>query len=389
MAHFRHPARLRAAFAITAVLALAACEGGLDLDFRDLANSRADTSDAARRATGPRPEPDVRGVISYPNYQVAIARRGDTVGDVARRIGLTPEELARFNGVQSGDTLREGEVLALPRRISQPISTVPSPGAVDVTTLAGDAISQAEARTGAGAPPPNVPGTGVEPIRHQVSRGETAFSIARLYNVSVRALAEWNGLGSDLTVREGQFLLIPVAAPLEIVQAPGEDTTAPGEGSPTPTPPSAIQPLPEDAPPSPAAATPPAPTPDLGGTRTEASDSGARLAYPVQGSIIRAFNPATNQGINIGAPAGTPVTAADDGTVAAITRDTDQVPILVLRHSGGLLTVYANVDNLKVEKDDSVRRGQAIAEVRDTDPPFVHFEVRDGLDAVDPMPFLE
>ena len=54
-------------------------------------------------------------------------------------------------------------------------------------------------------------GVGVEPVRHRVERGETAFSIARLYDVPVRTLAEWNGLGSDFSVREGQFLLIPVA----------------------------------------------------------------------------------------------------------------------------------------------------------------------------------
>ena len=48
-----------------------------------------------------------------------------------------------------------------------------------------------------------------EPIRHKVSRGETAFTISRLYNVSIRSLAEWNGLDSNFTIREDQYLLIP------------------------------------------------------------------------------------------------------------------------------------------------------------------------------------
>ena len=386
MAFLRHKVRLRAALGASALLLVAACDGGFDFDMRDLAESRADTTNAARQATAPRPEPDERGVISYPNYQVAVARRGDTVGAVARRIGLTPEELARFNGVQTGDVMREGEVLALPRRVAEPTGAL-QPSGIDVTTLAGDAISQAEARQDPAPTPTALPQAGAEPIQHQVARGETAFSIARLYNVSVRALADWNGLGPDLNVREGQFLLIPVAIQADnAVVTP--DTSAPGQGSPTPTPPSAAQPLPENE--APAAERPPAPpSPDLGADRTQASASDSRFAFPVSGSIIRAFNGDTNQGINIGAPAGTDVTAADSGTVAAITRDTDQVPILVLRHDDGLLTVYANVDNLKVERGDTVSRGQAIAEVRDTDPPFVHFEVRDGLDAVDPMPYLE
>ena len=64
--------------------------------------------------------------------------------------------------------------------------------------------------------------------------------------------------------------------------------------------------------------------------------------------------------IDIAADAGTPVNAAADGTVAAITRDTDQVPILVLRHADNMLTVYAGVDNVKVQKGDTVKRGQPL-----------------------------
>ena len=74
--------------------------------------------------------------------------------------------------------------------------------------------------------------------------------------------------------------------------------------------------------------------------------------------------------------------------MAAITRDTDQVPILVLRHEDNLPTVYAGVDALTVEKGDKVSRGQVIGEVRQTASPFLHFEVRDGFESVDPMPYL-
>ena len=50
----------------------------------------------------------------------------------------------------------------------------------------------------------------VDPAKHKVVRGETAFIISRLYNISVRSLADWNGLDSDYTVREGQILIIPL-----------------------------------------------------------------------------------------------------------------------------------------------------------------------------------
>ena len=81
--------------------------------------------------------------------------------------------------------------------------------------------------------------------------------------------------------------------------------------------------------------------------------------------------------------------AAAAGTVAAITTDTEQVPILVIRHDNNLLTVYANIDAISVARGDRVTRGQTIAQVRRGDPSFLHFEVREGFDSVDPMPYLQ
>lgn len=409
--------RLRAIGLTTALLALGACTGGqpgmlsdLDWDFRGGANT-LDTTDAARQATAARPSPDANGVISYPGYQVALARRGDTVGSVAARVGLNPAELASYNAIQPTASLREGEVLALPRRVAAAgggagaggaisggtvaAAPLPTAGAVSVTSIATTALdrvqsSPAPTATAAAAPAaaPNDSALGaMAPTRHQVKRGETAFSIARSYNVSARALADWNGLGPDLAVREGQYLMIPTpsgAPPERAVEV----VTAPGQGSPTPTPPSAAQPLPDEKT-TPAAQAPqdrPA-SPDLGEQRTAAS--AAQFVMPVAGNIIRGYAPPRNEGIDIAAPAGTPVKAAAAGTVAAITQDTAQTPIIVIRHEGGLLTVYAGVAGTTVKKGDTVTRGQTIANVRSGDPSFLHFEVRRGAASTDPMPFLK
>ncbi|MGB5068643.1 MAG: M23 family metallopeptidase, partial [Albidovulum sp.] len=51
--------------------------------------------------------------------------------------------------------------------------------------------------------------------------------------------------------------------------------------------------------------------------------------------------------------------------------------------------IYASIDNIKVAKGDKVQRGQAIATVRAADPSALHFEVRQGFDSVDPMPYLQ
>ncbi|MDY6860642.1 MAG: peptidoglycan DD-metalloendopeptidase family protein [Pseudomonadota bacterium] len=371
----RRRPRLRALTLGCSVLALAACQD-FDLDLR---SNGANTSDAVRQQTAPRPAPDARGVISYPNYQVAVARRGDSVADVAARVGLPAGELATFNGLPQDVALREGELLALPASARE---TAPD-DTIDITTLAGGAIERADGAITPATTTTPATATQAEPIRHRVERGETAYSIARLYNVSVRSLADWNGLAPDLSVREGQYLLIPVVTTTAAPATP-ETTTPPGAISRIPVPPTAARPLP-DEPTAPAAApvTPP-PSPDLEEEKTVT----ARLAFPVEGQIFRGYEKKKNDGIDISAPAGSPIKAAEAGTVAAITRDTDQVPILVLRHSDNLLTVYANIADISVAKGDTVKRGQQVATVRASDPAFLHFEVREGFESVDPMSYL-
>ena len=372
MANFGNPVRL--ALLVSGAMTLGACDGigGFDLDLRGSAG-QLDTSEAVRNAPRGVPQPDERGVISYPAYQVAVARRGDTVQTVAARIGLPANEIARTNALSETVVLRQGEILVLPRRVSEP--GLGNPGALDVVDIAGTAIDRSENR-------PGLP-SGEQPNRHQVKPGETAFSIARLYNVPVASLAEWNGLGPNLSLRVGQFLLIPTRAAVQEVQVAAVE--APGSGSETPLPPSAATPLPtEDVKPAPA----PKPQAEPLRDRQTAASDNSRLRMPVQGRIIRPFEKGKNEGIGIAANAGASVVAADGGTVAAITRDTDQVPILVIRHKNNLLTVYAGVDEIAVQKGDTVNRGDKIAVVRAAAPPFLHFEVREGFDSVDPAPYL-
>ncbi|MGX9855892.1 peptidoglycan DD-metalloendopeptidase family protein [Limimaricola variabilis] len=418
----------------TALALLAACAEPFDPDLRDMGNG-FDTSAAALNPA-PRPQPDDRGVISYPNYQVAVAREGDSVVTLANRLGLEPAALARYNGIAANAGLRGGEVIALPSRVAEPSpatgATVTGPitpsntgtppvstGRIDVTTLAGAAIDraapQAQPSFPTPAPAPQTPAasatasstpavrpvqpTGQEPVRHQVGRGETAYSIARLYNVPVRSLAEWNGLGSDLAVREGQFLLIPPAAAATASAAPAPaapapaPVTQPGQGSPTPTPPSASAPLPEERPAPVAAATPsapqtPAPAPTPQPVAEQSAPKPSAMAMPAQGSIIRAYAKGRNDGIDIGAPAGSAVKAAAAGTVAAITTNTEGIQIVVIRHPDELLTVYTHVVDLTVERGASVSKGQTIGKVKAGSPSLLHFEVRKGMESQDPTNYL-
>lgn len=375
------------------LIALAGCVDTSALDWDLRGGGGGNTSEAARQATAAVPTPDARGILSYPDYQLAKAQRGDTVAGMAGRLGLNPTELARTNALRPTDPLREGELLLLPSRVSaapQPAliaGTGPAAagsGRVDIGAIATTALD--DAGPSATFTPPSKPIAG-QPLTHRVARGETAFTIARSYNVSAKALADWNQLGADLAVREGQTLIIPVATaparPLEPVVTP------PGAGSPTPEPPSAAKPLPDEGT-GVAAVAPKAtpPSPALGSQATGAS--AAKFVMPVQGKIIRGYDRKTNQGIDIAAPAGTPVKAAEAGTVSVISADTNGKGIVIIRHAGDLLTVYVGVGGASVAKGAKVARGQVIGKVAAGDPAFLHFEVRNtSKDSFDPVTYLQ
>lgn len=387
-----------------AALVLQGCMGGgepLDWDLR----TNGGTSEAAL-ASAARPSPDARGIISYPGYQVAVARRGDTVASVGARVGIAPDQLARFNALSPGDSLRDGEILALPVRVDAVpqgmggiqggfmagVAPDVASGGIDVEAIASTAIDRsgvpAAGTATATRPAGNVPfsstGSGPVPVRYQVKRGETAFTIARQFNISAKALADWNGLPSDLSVREGQFLIIPTSADLARSGQPVE--TLPGQGSPTPLPPSASQPLPQERPVTAAQAAQIDQTaPNLGSGRTSAS--AAAMALPVSGKIIKAWDGKSNQGIDISASPGAGVSAAAAGTVVVVTKEAGSgSTIVILKHDGGLLTVYAGLEGSALAKGASVKRGGALGTLRGS---TLHFEVRQGQQSVNPMNYLQ
>jgi murein DD-endopeptidase MepM/ murein hydrolase activator NlpD len=114
--------------------------------------------------------------------------------------------------------------------------------------------------------------------------------------------------------------------------------------------------------------------------------------WPAKGRVINGYGSGGNEGINIAVPEGTPVKAAEDGTVAYAGSDVKGYGKLVLvRHNNGYVSAYAHNGELDVRPGEKVKRGQTIAKSGATGnvtSPQLHFEIRKGATPVDPMPHL-
>jgi murein DD-endopeptidase MepM/ murein hydrolase activator NlpD len=127
----------------------------------------------------------------------------------------------------------------------------------------------------------------------------------------------------------------------------------------------------------------PAPSPDSGG-----------FAWPVQGTVVSPYGQRwglLHSGVDIAAPAGTPIVAAASGRVLYSGSMSGYGLIVVIEHAGGLATAYAHNSNNLVSAGQLVSQGETIAEVGCTGRCFgdhVHFEVRVAGNPVDPMAYL-
>jgi murein DD-endopeptidase MepM/ murein hydrolase activator NlpD len=225
------------------------------------------------------------------------------------------------------------------------------------------------------AEPPPFPLTGAEPhveldlvgVVHVVKRGETVYRIAKSYGIPPRELMEVNDLRDPRQLEPGMELFVPGAT--RALEVPPLAPGAPAEREVV---------SPEPAPASSHAA----PTME------------AKLRWPVRGVLYSRYGVRRGQrhdGIDIAAPEGTGIGAAASGTVVYAGEQSGYGSIVILRHEGGLLTLYAHASKLLVRHGDRVGAGQPIAKVGRsgrTSGPHLHFEVREGTRPRNPLSYL-
>ena len=113
--------------------------------------------------------------------------------------------------------------------------------------------------------------------------------------------------------------------------------------------------------------------------------------WPAQGSMLAGFDEAKNKGLDIAGKAGDAVIASADGRVVyAGAGLRGYGNLIILKHNNTFLTAYAHNQTLLVKEDQSVKKGQKIAEMGNSDADRVklHFEIRRQGKPVDPARYL-
>lgn len=129
-------------------------------------------------------------------------------------------------------------------------------------------------------------------------------------------------------------------------------------------------------------------------TTTAAASSSGGFIWPVGGTLVSPYGQRwgrLHSGIDIAAPAGTPIAASASGQVVYAGSMSGYGLIVVIQHAGGIATAYAHNSSISVSVGQSVGQGETIAAVGCSGHCFgdhVHFEVRVGGSPVDPMGYL-
>jgi murein DD-endopeptidase MepM/ murein hydrolase activator NlpD len=261
---------------------------------------------------------------------------------------VTPRDCGSAYTVQRGDTLSEIAVMcSVPMEELAAANSLYRPYTLNV----GQVLSMPR------------------PLMHVVQRGENLYRIGLRYGIPFQQLAGHNGISAPYNLEVGQQIRLPQGA--TVVNLASRDPSASSRST-------ASSPPPEQR-------------------RPPATSGSPRFDWPVRGSVLSSFgnkpDGGRNDGINIAARAGESVRAAAAGQVVYAGSELAGYGQLVLvRHTGGFVTAYAHNSRLLVSEGDQVSQGQVIAEAGSTgsvDRPQVHFEIRNGVNPVDPMNYLQ
>ena len=236
---------------------------------------------------------------------------------------------------------------------------------------------------------PPVADNGARPGYYIVKPGDTLIRIGLDNGQNWKDLVRWNNLDNPNLIEVGQVLRVvapgvdPSAATSRPVTTAHVDAARPLEAKPAASGPAAAASAAVAATAAAASATSPAAPRD--------ADDDVSWGWPVAAPVAIPFDDARNKGLVFRGKAGDPVLAAADGRVVyAGSGLRGYGNLVILKHNATYLTAYAHNQALLVKDDQTVRKGQKIAEMGSTDADSVqlHFEIRRQGKPIDPARLL-
>jgi len=227
-----------------------------------------------------------------------------------------------------------------------------------------------------------------KPGYYTVRPGDTLIRISLDSGQNWRDIARWNNIDNPNVIEVGQVLR--VIPPLGAVP----EVTAAKPAAPASAPPAVAAAAPAASAPRPAASAPVvSAAPPVNPMPVPAGDDDLPWAWPTgsAGTVLAGFDEQRNKGLDIGGRPGDPVLASADGRVVyAGAGLRGYGNLVILKHNNTFLSAYAHNQALLVKEDQTVRKGQKIAEMgsSDSDRVKLHFEIRRQGKPVDPAKYL-
>ena len=222
-------------------------------------------------------------------------------------------------------------------------------------------------------------------VYHTVKKGQTLYTISRVYEVDETYLARINGIADPTQLRSGEKIYIPGATQLKPVPI-----TVKPEPQPEPPKPKIVTAQKKPAAISKPAVKKPAPKPSK--TYKTPPASKGRFIWPVKGKVVKKFGSGNSKGLEIAISDGTPVSSAAAGKVIySGSGITGYGNLVIVRHDDSFFTVYGYNKRNLVEAGAFVSKGEKIA--YSGKPPSggtnrVYFEIRYGKKPVNPITYL-
>ncbi|MDO8263286.1 MAG: peptidoglycan DD-metalloendopeptidase family protein [Gallionella sp.] len=229
-----------------------------------------------------------------------------------------------------------------------------------------------------------------KPGYYTVKPGDTLIRIGLEHGQAAKDIARWSNLENPNRIEVGQVLRVvpPTASATNgVVAKPVTSASA----TPVATAPAPAASADKHASPTPTAASSSPASSSAAPTAAATPEDDIAWIWPTNGTVLAGFDEVKNKGLDIGGTAGDPVLAAADGRVVYVGAGLRGYGnLIILKHNNTYLTAYAHNQTLLIKEDQSVRKGQKIAEMgsSDADRVKLHFEVRRQGKPVDPAKYL-